>query len=81
MCGLVHEAFDRPVGPAGPNRAQPAGAKGAVGEIVRQRAYALRAHIVPMIGAGDRERIVRFSVSPLDKVPAAMTKEGQPAEA
>ena len=29
-------------------------------EVIRERAYALRAHIVPMVGAGDRKRVVRF---------------------
>ena len=59
---LVHEALDGPIGPARPDRAQPTGPKGAVGEIVRERPHALRAHGVPMICARDREGIVELAL-------------------
>ena len=64
MGRLVHEGLERPIGPAWPDRAQPAGPEGAVGEIVRQRPDALRADIVPMVRARDREWIVGRLVQP-----------------
>ncbi len=57
VSGLVHEAFDRPVGPSRSDRAQPARPKGSVGEIIAQRANPMRSHRVPMVGAADGERI------------------------
>jgi S1-C subfamily serine protease len=59
---LVHECLDRPVGPAGPDGAEPAGSKRAVRKIVGERAYPLRPNAVPMVRAGDGEWIVGRSV-------------------
>src|SRR5713101_5712961 len=67
-CGvgsLVHEAFHRPVGPARPDRAQPTGPEGSVGEIIGQRANPLRSHRVPVTGAAYREGIIRDAVGVL----------------
>ncbi len=67
-CGvgsLVHEAFHRPVGPARPDRAQPTGPEGSVGEIIGQRANPLRSHRVPVIGAAYREGIIQDAVGVL----------------
>src|SRR5258708_6265498 len=68
VSGLVHEALDRPVGPARPDRAQPSRPEGPVGQIVRQRAHPLGADIVPVIGAVDREGIVADAVYALGHV-------------
>src|SRR5262249_59104364 len=62
---FVHEAFDRPIGPAGADRAQITRAEGAVREIVRESANPLRSHIVPMIGPPDRELVEGYVVYPL----------------
>src|SRR5262249_52282658 len=62
---FVHEAFDRPIGPAGADRAQITRAEGVVREIVRESANPLRSHIVPMIGPPDRELVEGYIVYPL----------------
>src|SRR5262249_57803960 len=59
---FIHEGLDRPVGPAGPDRAQITGTKRTVGEVVRKRADALRTHAVPVVGAVDSKRIVWSSI-------------------
>ncbi|MNU53100.1 hypothetical protein D3C71_421270 [compost metagenome] len=59
---LVHETFHSPIRPAGPHGAQPAGAETAVGQVVRHGPHALRAHRIPVVGAGDGERIIRMAL-------------------
>src|SRR5262245_55876391 len=59
---LIHERFDRPIGPAGRDRAQIAGTKRAVGKVVRERADTLRAHAVPVVGAVDGKWIEGGSI-------------------
>src|SRR5580704_9487175 len=62
---LIHETFERPVDPACPDGAQVSGPKRPLRQIVAQRANALGPNRVPMVGARDRENIVRNPVDAL----------------
>src|SRR6266478_9323451 len=59
MCGLVHETFDSPVGPTRSDRTQVARSKCSVSQVVAHCAYPLCSHRVPVVGALNRERIIR----------------------
>ena len=58
MGGLVHEAFQSPVGPAWPHGAQPTWPECRVGEVIVDRPDTLRADRVPVVRAIDREGVV-----------------------
>ena len=65
VCRLIDKAFDRPIGPARADGPQPAGAKAAVGDIVRNGAHPLHTHVIPVIGAGDGKRIIGLAIAAL----------------
>jgi hypothetical protein len=62
---LIHEGLDRPVSPAGSDRAQVAGTKRTAGKVVGECADALRTHAVPVVGAVDGKWIVWSSIGRL----------------
>ncbi|CAB5370619.1 unnamed protein product [Rhizophagus irregularis] len=56
--GFIDEAFHRPIGPARPDRAQPARAEGGVGKIIGDGMDGLVADLIPMVRARNGEGII-----------------------
>lgn len=59
---LIHEAFQRPICPAGIDGPWPAGAKGVVGKVIQHRPNLLCADLLPVIRTGNGKGIIGFTV-------------------